>query len=138
MTPDWYPTVLAMTGTKGDDRHNALVDGISLAPLLGDPARYLGRPAVYWHYSHYHRGGATPYTAVRAGSWRLIEFYDIGRTELYDLARHPGEAHDLAAEQPAKAAELRSSIDNWRRTVGAQAPRPNPEYRGPLFRHDGG
>jgi hypothetical protein len=61
------------------------LDGMSLAPVLRGGA--LDRDALYWHYPHYHPGGATPYSAIRAGDWRLVRFCEDGRQELYDLAR---------------------------------------------------
>lgn len=130
ITPDWYPTILAMTGTTGDVDHNRRLDGVSLIPLLRDPSRPLGRDALYWHYPHYHKGGSTPYSAVRAGSWRLIEFYEDQRVELYDLTNDPGELHDLSEKRPEVAAILRGQLAAWRIKVDAQAPRPNPNYRG--------
>jgi len=132
ITPDWYPTILAMTGTKGDEVHNRDLDGVPLLPILHDPAQSLGRQAIYWHYPHYHKGGSSPYTAVRAGPWRLIEFYEGQRLELYDLTRDPGEQYDVSREFPDKAAELRGLIAAWRAAIGAQSPLPNPEYQPPL------
>lgn len=129
ITPDFYPTMLAMAGTAGDANHNAQVDGVSIVPLLQDPAARLRREALYWHYPHYHPGGATPYGAVRAGDWRLVEFYEDNHVELYNLKEDLGEKHDRAAELPAKAAELRQRLHDWRQAVGAQMPTPNPNYQ---------
>jgi arylsulfatase A len=129
ITLDWYPTILAMTGTKGDAEHNGNLDGVSLVPILRDPAQALDRQAIYWHYPHYHKGGSTPYTAVRAGPWRLIEFYEDQRIELYNLTDDRGEQRDLSGEFPEKGAELRALIATWRDAVGAQSPQANPEYQ---------
>ncbi len=129
ITTDFYPTMLAMAGTAGDTNHNAHVDGVSIVPLLKDAAAKLRRDALYWHYPHYHPGGATPYGAVRAGDWRLVEFYEDNHVELYNLKDDLGEKHDLAAQMPAKAAELRQRLHGWRRAVGAQMPTPNPNYQ---------
>lgn len=130
ISPDWYPTILAMTGSGGDAEHNRALDGVSLVPMLRNPQHDLGRDAIYWHYPHYHAGGSTPYSAIRRGPWRLIEFYENQRLELYDLDRDPGEANDLTAQRPDQAAELRGRLAAWREQVGAQAPRVNPDYRG--------
>ena len=86
------------------------------------------RDALYWHYPHYHPGGATPYGAIRQGDWRLVEFYEDDRVELYDLKSDVGESKDLAAEKPEKARELRRKLAEWRKSVGAQMPSPNPNY----------
>lgn len=125
---DYYPTILELAGVKGDAKHNADLDGVSLVPLLGDPAAKLQRDAIFWHYPHYHPGGATPYGAVRAGDWKLIEFYEDMHVELYNLKEDIGERNDLAARMPDKVAELRDRLHRWREAVGAQMPTPNPQY----------
>ena len=79
---DYYPTILEMAGVEGNPEHNRSVDGVSLVPILGDPSRGLGREALFWHYPHYHGGGATPYGAIRAGDWRLVEFYEDVRVPI--------------------------------------------------------
>lgn len=128
-TVDYYPTVLEIVGAAGDADHNSRVDGVSLTPLLRDPSASLERTELYWHYPHYHPGGATPYSAIRDGDYRLVEFYEDGRAEFYDLAADIGEENDLAAAMPQKAAELKAKLDAWRERVGAQAPVPNPSYK---------
>jgi arylsulfatase A-like enzyme len=129
VTPDLYPTLLAIAGTKGDAKHNAAVDGTSLMGLLKDPKSQLRRDALYWHYPHYHPGGATPYSAVRARDWRLVEFHEDGRLELYNLKDDLGEANDLAKAQPTKTKELADKLTAWRLAVGAQMPAANPAFK---------
>ncbi|MFP6601715.1 MAG: sulfatase, partial [Pirellulaceae bacterium] len=73
-------------------------------------------------------GGATPHSAVRAGDWKLIEFFEDTRVELYNLKTDIGETRDLAKEQPERAQQLRAQLQRWRRDVGAQLPTPNPNY----------
>jgi len=119
ITMDLYPTLLEMAGLKVPAGH--VVDGMSLAPLLRGSGG-LSRAALFWHYPHYHPGGATPYGAVRRGDLKLIESYEDGSLELYDLARDAGESENLAAR------ELRDLLAEWRRSVGAQMPAPNPDY----------
>src|SRR5205085_1682914 len=128
-TADFYPTLLQLGGAKGDAKHNANVDGESLVPLLKDPKAKLKRDAIYWHYPHYHPGGATPYSAVRAGDWKLIEFFEDMHVELYNLAKDVGEKKDLAREEPDRAEELRKKLHAWRSAVGAQMPTANPNYK---------
>jgi len=129
ITCDLYPTVLEITGAPGDANHNARVDGVSLVPVLTRGRRSLKRSDLFWHYPHYHRGGATPYSAIRSGSWRLVEFYEDRRVELFHLGRDLGEKTDLAKSHPEKVTELRGRLHEWRRQVAAQAPRDNPEFR---------
>ena len=128
ITIDYYPTLLEIAGAEGDPEHNAKVDGLSLVPLLKDPQAKLARKAVYWHYPHYHSCGATPYGAVRAGDWKLIEFYEDMRVELYNLRDDIGESKDLAERAPEKRDQLRRMLHAWRDEVGAQMPAPNPQH----------
>lgn len=121
---DVFPTVLDIVDGPKADRG---VDGESLVPLL-EGAGGLQRDAIFWHYPHYHPGGATPYGAVRQGDWKLVEFYEDDRVELYNLRDDIGEQHDRAGTEPAKAAELRLRLAAWRTRVGAQMPQPNPDY----------
>jgi arylsulfatase A len=93
------------------------------------PKARLERDALYWHYPHYHPGGATPYGAIRARDWRLVEFYEDMHVELYNLKDDVGEKHDRAKDLPEKAAELRDRLHAWRQAVGAQMPAPNPDYK---------
>jgi len=120
---DFYPTLLEMAGATGDPTHK--VDGISIAPLLkgeGTP----GRDAIYWHYPHYHH--TAPCGAIRAGDWKLIEYFEDGRLELYNLKDDLGEQKNLSAAMPDRAAALQKQLAAWRQRVGAKMPTPNPNY----------
>ena len=124
ITMDVPATILDLTGA-GNAPGQAM-DGRSLAPVFtGTP---LDRDALYWHYPHYHPGGATPYSAIRAGDWRLVHFYEDGRTELYNVATDIGETHDVAASDPERTAGLKKKLDAWLAAVGAQFAVPNPNH----------
>jgi arylsulfatase A-like enzyme len=107
------------------DQH---VDGVSLLPLLKDPAAKLDRDALYWHYPHYSPQGGTPSGAIRVGSWKLIEFFEDGKLELYDLEEDVGETTDLAARMPEEVKGLHEKLLAWRKQVDAKLPRPNPNW----------
>jgi arylsulfatase A-like enzyme len=124
ITPDLFSTILEIAGAKGGPKG---IDGESLVPLLKQTGD-LRRDAIYWHYPHYHPGGATPYGAVRKGNFKLIEFLEDGRLELYNLKEDVGEKKDLAADLPEKAKELRNLLSRWRVEVGARMPASNPDY----------
>jgi arylsulfatase A-like enzyme len=124
MSIDLAPTIADLAGVK----ERPAMDGVSLAPLLKDADADLGRRALYWHYPHYHPGGAAPYGAICDGDDRLIEFYEDGKVELYDLAQDVGEKSDLAAKMPQKRDELLARLHQWRKEVGAQMPVANPDY----------
>jgi arylsulfatase A-like enzyme len=118
---DLFPTVVEITaGTAGGD-----IDGLSLVPLLTGAASRLPRQELYFHYPHYY-ATTSPVSAVRARDWKLLEYLEDGRLELYNLARDPGEERNLAAEMPARARELAASLARWRSQIKAQMPAPNP------------
>lgn len=123
ITPDFYPTLLEMAGLK-PARHQ-VIDGRSLVPLLRQRGAFR-RNALYWHYPHYHPGGATPYSAVRAGDWKLIEFFEDQHVELYHLRDDLGEANDLAATHPAKARALRRQLHSCANQRAPNFPRRIP------------
>jgi arylsulfatase A-like enzyme len=125
ITVDHYPTMLAMAGVTDHPQHTS--DGESLASLLRQTGS-LQREAIYWHYPHYHPGGATPYSAIRQGDFRLVEFHEDRHVELYNLKDDIGEQHDLSAQLPEKTAALRDRLHRWRESVGAQMPTPNPNH----------
>jgi arylsulfatase A-like enzyme len=122
---DFYPTILELAGVEGDPRHNACLDGVSLVPLLeqtGAPKR----EAIYWHYPHYSPQGGTPSGAVRVGDFKLIEFFEDGHLELYNLSEDLGEKTNLADAAPEMARKLHEMLVAWRERVDAKMPAPNP------------
>lgn len=120
---DLYPTMLSMAGLPlRPEQH---VDGKSLVPLLKGAAT-LERKHLFWHYPHYQ--ALPPHGAVRSENYKLIEFYEDDRAELYDLKKDPGEADDLADGMPEKAMELRGLLHRHLKSVDAQMPTVNPEY----------
>jgi arylsulfatase A-like enzyme len=127
---DFFPTFAEIAGMSHLARD---VDGVSLVPLLRGGKR-LDRDALYWHYPHYHRQGFKPCGAIRAGQYKLIEWYEptlLGeehQIDLYNLEEDPGETRNLAEEMPEKAKELREKLHAWRRSVGAQEMTVNPDY----------
>jgi len=126
-SPDLYPTLLEMARLKPlPEQHR---DGISFVPLLKG-ADALAREAIFWHYPHYGNQGGTPGSSVRAGDWKLIEFFEDGRLELYNLRDDIGEARNVAAGNPGIVQELHTLLADWRASVEAKIPQPNPDFRG--------
>jgi len=123
---DFYPTMLEMADLPAKPRQHC--DGMSLAGLLKKPDAKLKPRPLFWHYPHYGNQGGSPGGAVRMGRWKLIEFYEDDHVELYDLAKDIGENKNLAAKMPEKAAELREMLDDWRKSLNAAMPTPNPNY----------
>jgi len=133
---DLYPTILEMAGEK--QAAGKTVDGVNLVPLLRGVAEPK-RETLFWHYPHYQHyqlGGTTPYGAIRAGDFKLIEFFDDMRVELYNLREDIGEQRNVAAQMTAKAEELRARLHAWRKEVGAQMPSRNANYDPTKPEHD--
>lgn len=120
---DFFPTLLELAGIAPP--HDGDADGVSLVPILTD-GHTLEREALYWHYPHYGNQGGSPGSAIRRGTWKLIEFFEAGRTELYDLEADPGELSDVSVREAALTAELRAQLESWRESVGALYPTANP------------
>jgi len=131
---DFYPTMLEIAGSRGDPKH--VLDGESIVPLLAGTGS-LKRDAIFWHFPAYlqaHSGAKSPWRttpagAVRQGDYKLIEFFEDGRLELYDLKKDIGEKDNLAEAMPAKTRALHKRLVEWRKSVNAPVPtQRNPEY----------
>lgn len=123
-TIDIHATLLDLAGVAQPP--SEALDGVSLAPVLRRPDAALERDALYWHLPHYHH--STPASAIRRGDWKLIEFFETGSLELYNLREDSGETRNLAAAEPQRAAELQKALAAWRTKMGARMPAPNPNY----------
>lgn len=124
ITFDLYPTFVELAG--GLPPADQPVDGVSLAGLFRDPDASLGRDTLRWHLPHYHH--STPAGAIRRGDWKLIEFFEDGRLELYNLEDDLGERHDRSGDKPGLARELRESLAAWRQRIDAKMPVANPDH----------
>lgn len=125
ISADFFPTLIEIAGVTPPANH--IIDGESILPLLNGTGK-LKRDTIYWHYPHYHPGGATPYSAIREGNYKLIEFFEDSHIELYDLATDQAESNDLSKSKPELAARLLKKLQDWRKAVNAQLPSPNPDY----------
>ena len=145
---DWYPTFAAIADAKLPAAQK--LDGENILPLLtgtGRPAR----DTLWWHTPTYTTPFArTPCSTILRDDWKLIhyfgDFLDVtgavpenegafgklvlgARTELYHLATDPGETTDVAAKNPAKAAELMAALKKLWADTGATFPKTNLAYR---------
>lgn len=125
LSVDYFPTLLEIVGVKTST--NQIVDGQSILPLLKEAAPAPPRE-IYWHYPHYPNQGGAPGGAIREGDFKLIEFYEDGHWELYNVREDIGERNNLAEKIPDQAAQLATKLDVWRRNVSAQMMLPNPEW----------
>ena len=102
------------------------LDFQDISPVLFEQ-KPLNRP-LFWHQPHYMNQGGKPAGVAREGEWKLIEQYEDGSLELYNLAKDPSETTDLAAAEPARVAALRGKLEAWRRSVGAEPIKANPDF----------
>jgi len=123
-SPDFYPTILEMAGLPLISEQHT--DGVSIADLLKGGA--IEREAIYWHYPHYGNQGGTPGSSMRMGDYKLIEFFEDGRLELYDLRNDLEEECNIAGENKELAEKMHSMLKNWQVEVQAKFPAGNPEY----------
>jgi arylsulfatase A-like enzyme len=134
---DFYPTLLEIAGVKKPDGH--VLDGLSLVPVLKDPNGKLDREAIFWHFPCYLQGSGgrepdkpfrtAPAGAIRMGDWKLIEYFEDGGLELFNLKDDIGEQRNLADDMPDKVKQLQDAMATWREQVDAPIPTtPNPEY----------
>lgn len=125
-TQDLLPTLMNWVG---DTVQEASIDGRDLGPVWrqGESARF-DRPLA-WHYPHYMpRQAMRPSSALRIGDEKIIHWHDTHALELYNLADDLGETHNLAPTAPKRALQLYEQLEQWRQSVGAQMPRPNPAF----------
>jgi len=124
---DLWPTLLALAQTAPPA--DLVLDGLNLLPSLTAASELPSRD-FFWHFPHYNMHGSTPASALRSGDYKLIEWYETGQVELYDLEADASESHDLAATRPELKQALLARLRDWQRTTGAQLPRTNPNYPG--------
>jgi arylsulfatase A len=122
---DLMPTLLAAAGID-PARTVGPLDGVNLLPLI--KGEQLAPRALYWHYPNYSNQGGRPAGAMREGDWKLVEQYEDGSVELFDLASDPGETRNRAASETDRTTEMLAKFHAWRRQIGAQETRPNPEF----------
>jgi len=122
---DFYPTFLEACGAPLLPEQHC--DGVSLMPLLQGGST-LDREAIFWHYPHYSNQGGAPAASVVRGDWKLIELFEDGELELYNLSLDIGEQNNVAAEHPDIVEDLRARLKAWQREIEARIPKVNPDY----------
>lgn len=140
---DLFPTFMeaARVGVPKDK----IFDGVSLVPLLLEQGTIMERP-LFWHFPIYLHGfcpenhdplfRTRPGSVVRYGDWKLHEYFEDGRQELYNLKDDIGEKNNLAQHNPEKRRELYELLINWREEMGAPVPTElNPLFESPEQAH---
>ena len=121
MSTDFFPTLLELADDSASD-----VDGKSLVPLLRGETSWK-RESMFWHYPHYSNQGGFPGAAIRQGDWKLIERFEDGQTQLYNLADDIGESIDVSEQESARHDAMRSELHTWYETVDAEFLRAKPD-----------
>ena len=118
---DYYPTLLEMLDLPAlPDQHK---DGRSFVPAL--KAQDYERGPIYWHFPHYsNHGYQSPNGAIRSGQYKLIEYYENGSVQLFDLEKDLGEQNDLSKAKPEITKKLLKMLHDWRDEVDAKMPYP--------------
>lgn len=124
ISTDWTPTLREIVG---EPDLKGVLDGMNLLELLTQNKAPAARP-LYWHQPHYMNQGSRPCGAIREGNWKLLEHYENGQLELFNLEKDIGETTDVSDKEPGRVAEMRGKLEKWRREVGAQSNLPNPDF----------
>lgn len=126
-TIDYLPTLCEITGISEIPKN---VDGESLLPLLLNPEKQTAqnRP-LFWHYPHFSNQMGRPAGSVRVGNFKLVELYESGNLELYNLKDDIPEANNLAESMKTKTTEMYKLLTDWRKSVDAQMPVANPDFK---------
>jgi arylsulfatase A-like enzyme len=125
---DLFPTLVELSGGKAPEKQS--LDGVSLVECLTSGGKKAPTRDLFWHFPGYLGAGpgmwrTTPAGAIRSGDFKLIEFFEEGRSELYNLRDDPSQKSNLAEQHPAQAAELHAKLVAWRKEIGAPMPELN-------------
>lgn len=117
---DFYPSLLEMAGLPlRPDQH---MDGKSLVPVLRQKAKQV-HEAAYFHYPHRSNQRGVPSGAIRMGDYKLINFFDNNRIELYNLKDDISETRNLAEDLPEVRDAMLDNLYSWWDDVDARFPR---------------
>jgi len=125
---DLLPTLVELSGAKAPA--NQTLDGVSMVECFTSGGKTTPTRDLFWHFPGYLGAGqgmwrTTPAGAIRSGDWKLIEFFEDGKKELYDLRADESQKTNLAEKNPVKAAELHAKLVAWRKAIAAPMPTPN-------------
>ncbi len=122
---DFFPTIMDMIGSGDEVGHDK--EGVSIAPLV--QGKSITDRAIYWHFPHYSNHGMhSPGGAIRSGKYKLLEYFENGTVQLFDLENDIGEQNDLSEIELERTQELKDKLHRWRTSVNAQMMKPNPDF----------
>jgi len=126
---DLLPTIAALAKVSAPLPKG--IEGGSLAAVLtGEGKGAVARPRDEFvvHFPHYDKDAIGPASAIWLGDFKLIRAHETGGLRLFDIAKDPGERHDLAGEMPEKTTQMNQRLTDYLTSVNAQMPQPNPNY----------
>jgi arylsulfatase A len=122
---DMFPTFLNMVGAA--EKISQDKEGVDISPLV--KGETMERGPIYWHFPHYsNHGMQSPGGAIREGDYKLLEYFENGTVQLFNLKDDIGEQNDLSKTDIKKTEELTEKLHQWREKVGAKMMEPNPDY----------
>jgi len=130
---DFYPSFLELA--QGAAPKGQPLDGASFIECLTSGGKTSPkRDALYWHFPGYLGAGegtwrTTPAGAIRMGDYKLIEFFEDGKKELYNLRDDLSQTTNLAEKMPEKTKELHDKMVAWRKDINAPMPTVNKEKK---------
>ena len=123
-SPDFFPTILEATNISAAE--GTRLDGVSLVPILKGES--IPERPLFWHYPHYGNQGGAPAAAMRQGDWKLIEWYEDERIELFNLSQDISEKNNLSNQDPDRTRAMLKLLHEWQKEVGAKFPAINPRF----------
>jgi len=126
MIEDFLPTFMELIG---DENLSQNTDGKSFLTTIHRSEEKFARGPVFFHFPHFSGQDGYPAGAVRDGKWKLVENYETGKTELFNLDEDISESNDLKLKEPEKAKELYNLFQNWLKEVDAKMPEKKPDHQ---------
>jgi len=125
---DLMPTLMEIAGLDVSKTVGPL-DGSSLKTswLEGSGPSTPGVRSFFWHFPHYTNQGSRPAAATRQGNWKLIEHFEDGSIELFDLEKDLGEKSNVAKDFPDRVQAMSDLLHQWQKRMGVQFGVPNPD-----------
>ncbi len=126
ISSDIYATIVDIVGNKAEP--GSIIDGRSLVnDFKGETTDT--NIDLHWYYPHYSPQGNMPGAVIRSGDYKLIEFYDPKKVELYNLRKDIGETHDLSDSLPEVKDKLLDNLHTWLSRMDPIMHTMNPDYK---------
>ena len=121
---DLFPTIanLLNLSYKVDD-----IDGVDLSNLF--IKKDINRDFIFWHFPHYHGSLWKPGSAIRNKDWKLIEFHEDNRLELYNLKDDISESKNLSKKFPELTKNLKNQLNEIKIKLSANSTTINKNYK---------